>query len=659
MFTQIFRNRVLKNRALNFSLSLALILVTTIVPQLNANSSLLALIKASSVNVNAQLSNGDKDRCLGNGNFSELRFGPGQQCEYTEYNSGKQCCNYYDDQYPGNGDRRTNSSPFDENGNNIFPITDPIVSCTRIKITPCDISNAVYLSPLTIFLQIPVGATNNITKNIGSSDLLANQDGLNGATLLTTDINNGNNPLSGEQLEGNKFGSAIVSGGGFLYTLTPDKFTAFKDANGGDRLRFSVAKPESGRCDRIETSTTATIAYQNLKANDDSSTGEDTDNPLPEITNPDGTKEKPKAIYIMKNDGTANNAYRNNTKLDVLQNDVPQESGLVVDSISEVVFPASSRGQVAPTISDGGKKVTITAPFGFTGAGQNVQREIKFKYKAKLDGQVSNEASVDLRLQCYKTPLPTDPGGSDETAIPVASLADNSAISDYGLGVKVRFPASPNGQTIITYKGKNYKVPVSLSNKVFRETGKKRGQDVCPVLGKTNNSAVSGATQKAQGVERIIGKLGVEDPELARVIKGIGGGQSTCYAAVWAALQKVNGNPKSPWGKIFNEVKQATEGLSNDARQFVPAMQRPVISGKVRNLVSEGITDPYDSRVPCGSIIVLDWGGGLSNDINVKTTTTGVCGQGSTAFWNYADMRGLMTTYKPGDIKGIYIPVNN
>ena len=63
----------------------------------------------------------------------------------------------------------------------------------------------------------------------------------------------------------------------------------------------------------------------------------------------------------------------------------------------------------------------------------------------------------------------------------------------------------------------------------------------------------------------------------------------------------------------------------------------------LRELKSEGITDPNDPRVPAGSIIVV-----TPNDINVKMADG--------RFVNYGDMSSWMKTLSPSNLLGIYVP---
>lgn len=146
----------------------------------------------------------------------------------------------------------------------------------------------------------------------------------------------------------------------------------------------------------------------------------------------------------------------------------------------------------------------------------------------------------------------------------------------------------------------------------------------------------------------IIGKPGATWP--TAVDRGDGTG--CCYAMVWAGLliNKID-KPDSPWAKVTDQLDSVLASAGgNLAIDFDRAMRLPSLNGKpnyeaigLRDLKTEGITDPNDPRVPAGAIIVV-----TPNDINVKMADG--------RFVNYSDMSSWMKNLSSSNLLGIYVP---
>jgi len=146
----------------------------------------------------------------------------------------------------------------------------------------------------------------------------------------------------------------------------------------------------------------------------------------------------------------------------------------------------------------------------------------------------------------------------------------------------------------------------------------------------------------------IIGKAGASWP----TSDYRGNGTGCCYAMVWAGLliNKLD-KPDSPWAKVTDGMDAVLASAGGElAIDFDRAMRLPSLNGKpnyeaigLRDLKTEGITNPNDPRVPAGAIIVV-----TPNDINVKMADG--------RFVNYSDMSSWMKNLSSSNLLGIYVP---
>lgn len=646
----VFRNKSLPN-----PVYIALIIAVTgsAFGQFDTFKNIRDLIQKTNIDARAQFRNIEKENCLGTNPdlTQQLQFSPGATCRYVEYDSGLQCCNYIYEPWLNNPPPTGVSQ---------------IIRCTAYRVTPCPISFDVNISPVTIKIDVPDSAGSAaILKVISTTAILPGQN-LNGANFLPP-FQDG---MSYGQITSTPVGIGTVfyNNYAFEFSLQPTQFDAFK--NQPVQFEYSVRKAPSGRCGEVVKSSQVILSASSISAIDDNSSSEGLDNPLPEITLPDGTKKKEKAIYIMNNDGTANTA-RKNLKLDVLQNDTPSDGTLKVDSIADVVFPAGSAGQTAPVISDAEKKITTTAPYGFTGAGSNQQKEITFNYKIKKDTTVSENGKVTLAVKCFKGPA-EDEVGSQSNPIPAYKLVKafdynggndvmgglNAQGIKYGLGYYVRFPSptDPDAQNRtdatgkIVINGKNYKVKPTLQGKVSLEKGGTgRADPLCTILGNGSSSSKPAAVQTKEAVKRvrqkILGRSG--SIPLLNWVKANGPSYPlrSCYKVIAEGIDATGGFGGIPAGFNFPSVKGTDPQC---AVNFGAFLDQP---GKLEQLglIKVDSDDPFDAQAGeivvirqtqgfpsyCGDINVAD---GNGNFYNYMTLTPSAMG-GSSAWKGRGDAR--------------------
>lgn len=135
-----------------------------------------------------------------------------------------------------------------------------------------------------------------------------------------------------------------------------------------------------------------------------------------------------------------------------------------------------------------------------------------------------------------------------------------------------------------------------------------------------------------------------------------------CYFYVAQAIDRAGGIGNIPPNFRFGSQSLTINGRNmiytdSDALQFAAYLNKPqnLESSGMRNLFAEGITNPNDSRVPPGAIIVI-YGSDIysdspvaarQGDINVKSDDG--------RFLNYGNM-SFMKNINPKHIAGIYIP---
>ena len=232
-----------------------------------------------------------------------------------------------------------------------YPQTSPS-QAPYTRVTPCSADTDFRLESVDIKIRIPQGETATIFRTITNSEILAKQTELNGAVF---------DPIGEDStLIGNPIGSTSPDGNNIKYTLTPDKFEAFK--NGGDSFSISAKKVASGGCYGITRSSTVRISYTELKANDD------------EVT-----------AYLLDNDGGFNTSLKegSNATLDtegnVLLNPLTNDSG-ISDFFIVNPNPQSAQDTKGFSASKNGSNIKVSLPKEFEEAYPNTPKEITIEY---------------------------------------------------------------------------------------------------------------------------------------------------------------------------------------------------------------------------------------------------------------------------------------
>jgi len=189
-------------------------------------------------------------------------------------------------------------------------------------------------------------------------------------------------------------------------------------------------------------------------------------------------------------------------------------------------------------------------------------------------------------------------------------------------------------------------------------------EPVSKLVGK-NNTTPTTTSSGCDGETTTYSGDAVLDKDFVQIMKEAeargGRGVHTCYATVWydGLVANASRNPNSPWGKVFPKLNAAADASPFNhslAIAFAQTLNQPGVADSVgvRNLYKEGVTNPNDSRVPPGAIIVISntyfesGAASQAGDINVKSDDG--------RFINYGDMTNWMKTIEPQYIMGIYVP---